>query len=434
MGKSSDRRTYFQQFKDEINIMKQVHHKNLITLQDVFEDITKLYLVMEECVGGELFDRIQAQGRYSEKDAASVLRDLAEGIKALHDKKIAHCDLKPDNCLFVDLRQDSALKIIDFGMSKYSPNNNVTGFRGTPYYVAPEIITSEKYTYHCDMWSFGVITFVMLFGFPPFHSRENDDNQIFRKIRAGFQPVTKKRFGPWFPFSRKVSQAAKDFIANCLQTDINKRYSADEALADPWLTGKAASNEPLLENVLSGLTEFTAVCKFKAAVLLEMTDIFTEHELVALKKTFQSIDANGDGTITVEELRFCIQNQATNMLSEEQISELQSLELLIQNADVDGDGKLSYPELLATAANRKLKRKEERIHQAFCKFDHDGDGKISVDDFLKVLGAKNTDMSSVQEMFSNVDKNNDGFVDYDEFLGMWKNQEEDRMSTMIGQR
>jgi len=90
--------------------------------------------------------------------------------------------------------------------------------------------------------------------------------------------------------------------------------------------------------------------------------------------------------------------------------------------------------LLATATNRKLKLKEERIYQAFCKFDHDGDGKISVDDLKKVLGDQNTDMSSVQEMFSNVDKNNDGFVDYDEFLGMWEKEEEVRMSTMMEQK
>eukprot|EP00463_Aulacantha_scolymantha_P005908 TRINITY_DN7350_c0_g1_i1.p1 TRINITY_DN7350_c0_g1~~TRINITY_DN7350_c0_g1_i1.p1 ORF type:complete len:146 (+),score=22.92 TRINITY_DN7350_c0_g1_i1:481-918(+) len=133
--------------------MKQIKHKNLIQLFDVFEDISKLYLVMEKCSGGELFDRIQAKKKYSEKDATVVLRDLAEGIEAMHKQHIAHCDLKPDNCLFVDPRDVAPLKIIDFGMSKYSPNKNVTGFRGTPYYVAPEIITSDRYTYHCDMWS-----------------------------------------------------------------------------------------------------------------------------------------------------------------------------------------------------------------------------------------------------------------------------------------
>lgn len=437
--RKEDRKCYYQQFKDEINIMKQLDHKNLIKLYDVFEDQTKLYLVMEKCSGGELFDRIQIKGKYSEQDAAKVLRDLAEGIEAMHNQKIAHCDLKPDNCLFVTKDQDSSLKIIDFGMSKFSPKTNITGFRGTPYYVAPEIISStvsqKKYTFHCDMWSFGVITFVMLFGFPPFFSRENDDNQIFKKINEGFNPVTKKGYGPWFPKNRQVSQAAKDFIANCLKIDILKRYTATEALQDPWLTGKTASKEPLLDNVMSALTEFTANCKFKAAVLMTMTDVLTEQEIAQLKKTFESIDKNGDGTITAQELKESVETSLGPSMTQEKKNELESLQKLIENADVDGDGMLSYEELLATAINRKMKLKEERMWKAFCRFDEDGDGKISVEELQNALSKQHSEGDvDITEIFNRVDENGDGFVDFSEFMGMWRQKANDHMTSIMGQK
>jgi len=313
------------------------------------------------------------------------------------------------------------------------------GFRGTPYYVAPEIISStvsqKTYTFHCDMWSFGVITFVMLFGFPPFFSRENDDNQIFKKIQDGFNPVTKKGYGPWFPKNRQVSQAAKDFIANCLKIDIVKRFTATEALADPWLTGKTASKEPLLDNVMTALTEFTANCKFKAAVLMTMTDVLTEQEMAQLKKTFESIDKNGDGTITAQELKESVESQLGPQMTQEKKTELGALQKLIENADVDGDGMLSYEELLATAINRKMKLKEERMWKAFCRFDENGDGKISVEELQSALSKQHSEGDlDIAEIFNRVDENGDGFVDFNEFMGMWRQKEQDHMTSIMGKK
>lgn len=286
------------------------------------------------------------------------------------------------------------------------------------------------------MWSFGVITFVMLFGFPPFFSRDNDDTQIFKKIQTGFNPETKKGYGPWFPQNRAVSQAAKDFIANCLKTDILKRYTATEALQDPWLTGKTASAEPLLDNVLSALTEFTAQCKFKAAVLMTMTDVLSEQEVAQLQKTFQSIDKNGDGTITAQELKESVEGQMEGgVMTQEKKTELAALQKLIENADVDGDGMLSYEELLATAINRKMKLKEERMWKAFCRFDENGDGKISTDELRNALSKHNTKENvDIAEIFSRVDANGDGFVDFEEFMGMWRQKEQDHMTSVMGKK
>ncbi len=168
----ADRKLHFAELRTEIEIMQNLKHDNIIQLFEAFENATELYIVMEVCTGGELFDRIKAQpdGAYSEKDAVGVLRQIARGLQYLHSNKVAHFDLKPDNLIFVSSAKESPLKIIDFGMARHVKRRHFfKSLRGTPYYIAPEVLKGH-YTEHADMWSFGVLMFVMLFGYPPFYS------------------------------------------------------------------------------------------------------------------------------------------------------------------------------------------------------------------------------------------------------------------------
>lgn len=421
-----DRIGYFQQFKQEIGIMQNISHDNLIRLYDVYEDPARVYLVMEKCTGGELFVRIQQKNTYSEKDAAAVLAHLARGIEALHKQKIAHCDLKPENCLFLNDDEDSPLKIIDFGMSKYSSGTDITGIRGSTYYIAPEIITESTYAYHCDMWSFGIIAFVMLFGFPPFFSREDDDDDVFELIKDGFEPVTKEGYGKWFPEQSTVSDAAKAFIASCLKTDVAARCTASEALNNPWLTGKDASSEPLLDDVVKGLAQFTNKCKFRQVVLGTMTDLLSEQELAMLKQTFESIDTDGNGVITKDELMEAMKQHDSENKEEGGMS-TQIVAKLMEFADVDGDGQLSYKELISVVVQRKMSNKEERIWEAFCRFDLNGDGLISREELQQIFSGED----NVDELIESVDQNKDGCVDYDEFLAMWRVKEEEDLNNIM---
>lgn len=421
-----DRIGYFQQFKQEIGIMQNIQHDNLIRLHDVYENPARVYLVMEKCTGGELFVRIQMKNTYSEQDAAAVLTHLARGIEALHAKKIAHCDLKPENCLFLTEDEDAPLKIIDFGMSKYSSGTDITGIRGSTYYIAPEIITNSTYAYHCDMWSFGIIAFVMLFGFPPFFSREDDDNDVFELIKDGFEPVTKEGYGKWFPENSQVTDGAKAFIASCLQSDVAARCTATEALNDPWLTGKTASNEPLLDDVVKGLAQFTNKCKFRQVVLASMTDLLSSHELAMLKETFESIDSDGNGVITKDELVEAIKTQNNNDDGNGGIN-AQLVSKLMEFADVDGDGQLSWKEMISVVVQRKMSNKEERIWEAFCRFDLNGDGLISREELQEIFSGE----EAIDELIDSVDQNKDGCVDYDEFLAMWRVKEEKDLDSIM---
>lgn len=412
IGKSKfshkDRQFHFEQLRNEIQIMLSLDHDNIIKIYETFEDARDIWIVMELCKGGELFDRIKNQptGNYTEKDAAAVLAQMATGIKYLHDNSIAHCDLKPDNFLFQTKSKESPLKIIDFGMSKMVSTNKVkylTSFRGTPYYVAPEVLQG-KYLMQCDMWSFGVVMFVMLFGYPPFHD-ENDD-RLFRKIKAGFSPVVKKGFGAWFPQSIPVSDDARDLIERCLVMDTGKRLTAGEALEHKWFHG-GAPDLPL-QGVLKSLMEFTGKGALRNHVLQQMADVMTSADLRELRESFKNMDKDGNGRLSVDELKVAGLGE--------------NVEQLIRLADVDGDGEISWEELLMTAVNRKLRATEERLYLAFSRFDINGDGTISQSELAQVLGV---DEKTSSELLAEMDSDEDGTISYEEFYKVMMHKEEE---------
>jgi calcium-dependent protein kinase len=207
--------------KREIEILKSVDHPHIIKLIEVHEDSKYLHLITELCTGGELFDRIIAktqsdEGHFSEHNAASLVRDITDAIAYCHDvKHIVHRDLKPENFLFLTEAEDAPVKIIDFGLSRYeNPGNAIMKTKvGTPYYVSPEVLNRE-YTKACDMWSIGVITYILLCGYPPFYG--DSDQQIFESVRVG-------RFDFPSPDWDDISDEAKDFIKALLRKDPVKR-------------------------------------------------------------------------------------------------------------------------------------------------------------------------------------------------------------------
>ncbi|SPR00135.1 non-specific serine/threonine protein kinase [Plasmodiophora brassicae] len=411
----TDRQRHFDMMKQEIDIMKSLKHDHIIELIEVFEDPLDLYLVMEVCNGGELFDRIQQRGSFSEKDAAYVLRQIVSAIEYMHSHKIAHLDLKPDNFLFKSKDDDSKLKVIDFGMAaSVQSRKHLTRLCGTPYYIAPEVI-ERHYNEACDMWSIGVVMFVMLFGFPPFwvdpaqYGKQADD-AIFRLIKKGFTPKTKAGFGPFFPSSINVSESAKDLIAKLLVTDVAERLTASEALEHPWLQGQTASSEPIAEHVLKSMGAFHKGNKFQAAILGTMTDQLPKEEIEQLKTLFKTLDTNNDGVLTVNELHSCL----SQMPNEE-------LKNIVGSIDIDGDGSINYDELLKAAVHRKIAAKEERLWRVFQKIDLNHDGTITVDELKNALGSEAGDKTS-KELLEEADLNHDGVVDYSEFLKMFDKQ------------
>jgi len=248
-----------QALKDEIQVLNELKHDHIIQLYDVFDERSYIYLVTEQMLGGELFDRIVQKAYYNEKTARDLCKILFESIAYCHSKRVAHRDLKPENLLLVSKDDDSQMKIADFGFAKKAPDDECLSTQcGTPGYVAPEILEGVKYGLQADMWSLGVIVYILLGGYPPFI--ENTQKSLFRKIRRGEYEFHEQ-------YWKSVSKGAKDLIGQLLTVDPKKRITAEGALNNPWITGNAsflAGND--LGVNLAEFKRFNAKRKFRGAV------------------------------------------------------------------------------------------------------------------------------------------------------------------------
>ena len=217
--------------RSEIKIHSQVcQHNNIVKIIDVYEDSSNLYIVMENMFGGELFERIKEKEHFTEREAALLTRQICLSICHLHQNGIAHRDVKPENFLFATKEENSILKLTDFGFAKNYHESHLTSPCYTPYYVAPEVLTAANYDKGCDMWSVGVITYIMLCGYPPFYPQSESS------FSAGMQSRIKQ--GEYnFPKAdwQHISKAAKDMIQGLLRVDPKSRYTVEQVLADPWL-------------------------------------------------------------------------------------------------------------------------------------------------------------------------------------------------------
>jgi len=244
---------------DEVAILKEFEHAHVIKLFDFFEEPNTYYLVMERMSGGELFDRIVAKLYYNEKEARDVCKTLLDAVNYCHVNHVAHRDLKPENLLLSSEDNDSDIKIADFGFAKrvFVPNSLTTQC-GTPGYVAPEILEGLPYDTKSDMWSVGVILYILLGGYPPFIEKNQRD--LFRKIRRGEYEFHEEYWG-------SVSKEAKDLISSLLTIDPKRRLGAGDALRNDWICEDDAelAKKDLGAN-LEEFKKFNAKRKFKAAV------------------------------------------------------------------------------------------------------------------------------------------------------------------------
>jgi len=232
--------------KREIEIMRKLKHEHIISLQSVFDEEDNIFLVLELATGGELFDQIISKGTYSERDAASIIRQILEAVAYMHSNGIAHRDLKPENLLVTGENQD-VIKISDFGLSKDFGNDNLKTSCGTPDYVAPEVLRGTNYDNSVDVWSVGVITYILLCGFPPFYG--NNDQQIFNKI-------LKCEYDFPSPDWDNISDDAKEFIQALLVLNPNERPSSEQCLEAPWIVNKAPSNQTLDNKMKNDLVDY----------------------------------------------------------------------------------------------------------------------------------------------------------------------------------
>ncbi|GKU91450.1 hypothetical protein SLEP1_g5323 [Rubroshorea leprosula] len=415
---------------NEILVMRKIvesvsPHPNVIDLYDVYEDQTGVHLVLELCSGGELFDRIVAQERYSEVQAAAVVKQIAEGLAALHRANIVHRDLKPENCLLLNRTEDSPLKIMDFGLSSVDEfTDPVVGLFGSVDYVSPEALSQGKITSKSDMWSLGVILYILLSGYPPFIAQSNRQKQ--QMIIAGQFSFEEKTW-------KDISSSAKQLISDLLKVDPDRRPSAQQLLDHPWVRGDLAKQEQMDAEVVSRLQSFNARRKFRAAaiasilsskVLLRTKKLktllgchhdLTEGEIEKLKTNFKKICAKGDNA-TLPEFEEVL--KAMNMAS---LVPLASR--IFDLFDDNRDGTVDMREIVCGFSSLRNSRGDDALRLCFQMYDTDRSGCITKEELASMLRALPddclpadiTEPGKLDEIFDRMDANSDGKVTFEEF-------------------
>ena len=405
--------------KYEIEILKKISHPNITKIFEIFADSKKYYIIMEFLEGGELFEAITNIGSFTEASASKVMKQILSAVFYLHSNHIVHRDLKPENIMLTQKPKNGnyQIKLIDFGTAKiFRPGKKMNKFIGTSYYIAPEVL-KERYDEKCDVWSCGVILFILLCGYPPFNGNTNVD--IFHAIQNQ-NPI----FGgeEW----EDITPEAKDLIKLMLKKNPNERLSAEMCLSHKWFKIMENSernksqkiSKQIQINAIQHMARFVHENRFKQAVLQFISTQFNiQREENDLKELFKSMDVTGTGQLTKDEFT----KKLMELYGENDGKEM--AEGIFNSLDMDGSGKISYDEFLSAMINSQKVVTEERLKKAFRMFDKDNSGKLSVKEIRNVFGGTEEQWKQV---INEIDLNNDGEVDFEEFkimmINMDKNQ------------
>ncbi|XP_052198021.1 calcium-dependent protein kinase 28-like isoform X2 [Diospyros lotus] len=365
--------------KREVKILQALGgHENVVQFYNAFEDDSYVYIVMELCEGGELLDRILAKkdSRYSEKDAAVVVRQMLKVAAECHLHGLVHRDMKPENFLFKSTKEDSPLKATDFGLSDFiRPGKKFQDIVGSAYYVAPEVLKRRSGP-ESDVWSIGVITYILLCGRRPFWDKTEDG--IFKEVLRNKPDFRRK---PW----PTISSGAKDFVRKLLVKDPLARLTAAQALSHPWVReGGEALEIPLDISVLSNMRQFVKYSRLKQFALQALATTIDPEELADLRDQFDAMDVDKNGVISLEEMRQALAKDIPWKLKESRVTEI------LQAIDSNTDGLVDWTEFVAAALHvhqleeHNLEKWHLRSQAAFEKFDVDRDGYITAEE-LRML-------------------------------------------------
>ncbi|KAD0637535.1 hypothetical protein R6Q59_012364 [Mikania micrantha] len=397
-----------EDMKREIMMLQHLTGQpNIVEFRGAYEDERSVHLVMELCSGGELFDRITKKGSYSEKEAAKIGRQIVNVVHVCHFMGVMHRDLKPENFLMVGQDDQSPLKATDFGLSVFIEEGKVyKEIVGSAYYVAPEVL-NRSYGKEIDVWSAGVILYILLSGVPPFWGET--EKGIFEEILHGKLDLQSP---PW----PSISAGAKDLISKMLTRNPKNRITADKALEHSWLKEDGEASEvPMDSAVLIRMKQFRAMNKLKKLALKVIAEnLESTEEIKGLKQMFNNIDTDGSGSITYDELKTGLLKLGSK-LSEAEIQQL------MEAADVDKNGTIDYIEFITATMHRHKLDREENLYKAFQHFDKDDSGFITRDELkhsMTQYGMGNEE--TINEVLDDVDTDKDGRINFEEFVAMMR--------------
>ena len=400
-----------KKFQNEIEVLMKMDHPNIVKLYEVFESDNSLYLIMEECYGGELFDRIlhriNTNNMYTEREACLLMKQIIGAIEYCHNNGIAHRDLKPENLLYLKegSEEDNPLKIADFGLSQsFNLKKMLTSKVGTSYYVPPEILAGN-YTEKCDIWSAGIILYILLSGEPPFNGP--NDETIFARIKTYKYEFPEQKWS-------KISVEAKDLLSKMLIQE-DKRLSASQVLQHPWfdiIKNEKITFEKLNFGKDNFFKEYKDSNQLKKIVLLYIASKLEENEIFDLKNLFKAFDKDENGQIDYKEFEQGLMELNSEELNKDEIRQF------FNDIDADNNGKIDYTEFIAATLQKQIFLKKETLFEAFSALDSDRDCKITKEELMKILRLQPKEDKFAIKLIELADKNGDGVIDYKEFLQM----------------
>lgn len=401
-----------KQIEQEIRLMVALDHPSILRLHEVFETRETIFMVLELCQGGELLERLHAQEgeKFPEKVACQYVYTILSAVRYCHSHDIVHRDLKLENFLFETKAHDSDLKLIDFGLSQYfrptTADEMLTKSCGTPYYVSPEVLEGS-YNLKCDVWSVGVIAYMLLSGSPPFSGKA--DAETLQAVRSGRWRFNENQF-------RYVSHSAKSFIRACLERSLNKRPSSEEALKHPWFAKLLfGDNMPLATQVLSfdiiqRMSKFARRSSLAKLFLEVVAHTLTPEQIVTLRVDFQKLDLKRTGVVSVQDLHAVFDRQSGSKggdfpaLSDVEIS------AIFAGVDYEKSGVIYWHEFLASTI-KPQEITDANLRLAFDKFSGH-QAEISAVSIKELLGVDAT-LEDVHEMLREADVKGD--ISYDDF-------------------
>jgi len=400
--------------KAEFNVLRQLDHAHICKAYECYEDRRNIYLVMDICTGGTLLETLCKQHKFSEKDVANVMRQMLSALAYLHQSNFIFRDLKTENVMFASpVKQGEVgnVKLIDFGLCcPFEKGTRLAKAAGTPYSVAPELVTAPvQYDQKCDAWSSGVVMYIMLSGQYPFRGKTKDE--LLHAIRR--EPVSFKD-KRW----KKISKEAKTLIAELLRKKPETRCEVIEALEHPWMQQDInLPTEDIMQDILESMMHFQSLNMLQKASITALAWRASDEDTQHLRMVFESIDRDGNGFVTVEELRKAFESSGVLIPGD--------LALLAVQAGTDGNDTIEYTEFIAAAMDKKSILKEDVVWEAFKIFDMDGNGTVTKKELLKILTGRASDKirqvhgdKAIDNFLDEYDQTGDDVIDFDEFMAM----------------
>lgn len=411
-------------FISEFETMMQLDHPNVLPLLEVFEDHHCVHLVVPLCEGGELLEQVLENDKFNERQSARCMQQVLGAVRYLHSQSICHRDVKACNVLLetaCDLDR-ALLKLVDFGNAcRIQPELKMKTVMGSAEYMSVEMVAWEGYTCLCDVWSCGVLMYVLLGGYPPFMG--DTDGQTTKLIRT-YQKTKLINFGglEW----NEVSDEAKDLIQAMLASE-DSRPTAEAAYQNRWIKDLApGSSVGKLEHTAVNIRAFSSQCRVKKLARYALARNLNVDEVESLRREFELLDKNGDGSVTYHELKSVL-DRSSEKCAEQMRKDFEGV-------DVDGNKRIEYTEFLAAALDQKLHCEEHGCWMAFNVFDRDGSGMISKKELMDILqndekcAALTQTMNlesttnSIARCLAECDADQDGQIDFEEFLAMMRGE------------